>query len=327
MYQRRLFRQRALPISHLVFGLLMQGCSTDNGPTSPLEPASPRGEIEETGEIVGLVTADGTPVSGVTVTLSRSGFDVATSATDGNGEYGFLGLAPGMYVVVVSDFGGMHCVNVRTATVVGGEETEVGFTCATPPARGSVRGRVTLNGVGAGSVVVSLREGARTIRTISSDFNGAYLFRDVPVGLKSVQIHVGEVSCPATSMEVTVTADGTAEADFPCSGQVVTGRGTVDGVPRPNMMIQVCQPVNWDSALLCRSSFTDLDGRYSFTSLPRSFGPTLGPGDYLVVAAAPAVAICPDPQSISLRSGETVTVDIACVSDSTEPAGEGYWDY
>jgi hypothetical protein len=310
-----------LPVAGLLV-LVLASMGAEFGSEGPLdidpEPA--------TGGIHGVVTGDGVPRSGVTITLTREGWGVDTSVTDGNGEYGFLDLAPGMYIVVVSDFGGMRCMNVRTATVVAGEEAEVRFTCATPPAKGSVAGRVMVNGVGAGSVVVSLREGSRTIGTISTDRDGVYRFGEVPVGLKIVQIRNGEESCPTTSQEVTLTPDGTATADFACNGQVVTGRVTVNGIPEPDVVVQVCQPVDWDIGLLCPtpSDVTDSDGRYALTSLPEVFH--LWPGDYLVfVAIAPAGATCQDPQSISVHSGETVTVDIACVS-SIESMGEGYWD-
>ena len=289
-----------------------------------------------TSGIHGVVTGDGAPLSGVTVTLTtREGSGVATSVTDGNGEYGFFDLAPGVYMVLISDFASMLCVNVRTATVVAGEGTEVRFTCATPPPRGSVAGRVMVNGVGAGSVVVSLREESRTIGTTSTDDGGAYRFGEVPVGLKIVQIRNGEESCPTTSQEVTVTADGTVSADFACTGQVVTGRVTVNGIPEPGVVVQVCQPVDWDFGLLCPtpSDATDSEGRYAFTSLANVFQPFgepplyLWPGDYLVfVAIAPAGAICQTPPSTSVPAGETVTVDIACATDSDD-SGAGYWDY
>lgn len=88
-----------------------------------------------------------------------------------------------------------------------------------------------VNGVGSRSVVVTLWEGSRTIGTTSTDHGGLYRFAEVPVGLKIVQIRNGEESCPTTSQEVTVTADGTAAADFACTGQVVTGRVTVTESP------------------------------------------------------------------------------------------------
>jgi hypothetical protein len=181
-----------------------------------------------------------------------------------------------------------------------------------------------------------LREGSRTIGTTSTDHGGVYRFGEVPVGLKVVQIRNGEESCPTTSQEVTVTADGTASADFACSGQVVTGRVTVNGIPAPGVVVSICQAVEWDYGLLCQtpSDATDSEGRYAYTSFPRVpfqawYDPEgLGPGDYLVfVARAPAGVTYQDPGSIPVHSGETVTVDIACVGEPSGSSGEGYWDY
>ena len=324
MSVRQLTRGRALVLALASMGL---GC----GGEGPLD-SDPQ---LATGSIHGVVTGDGEPRSGVTVRLTtREGSGVATSVTDGNGEYGFFALAPGAYMVLISDFVDMLCVNVRTATVVAGAGTEVRFTCATPPPEGSVAGRVMVNGVGARSVVVSLREGSRAIGTTSTDHGGAYRFDEVPVGLKVVEIRNGEESCPTTSQEVTVTADGTTAADFACTGQVVRGRVTINGIPEPGVVVQVCQPVDWDFGLLCPSpsDVTDSEGRYSFTSLPKAFQPfgepplNLWPGDYLVfVAIHPTGATCQDPQFISVPAGETVTVDIACVTEAGD--SEGYWDY
>lgn len=319
-------RSRPLPTACLVLVVLASmGLACGGG--GPLD--SDTGPA--TGGIHGAVTGDGAPRSGVTVRLTtREGSGVATSVTDGNGEYEFLDLAPGAYTVLISDFVGMRCVNVRTATVVAGEGTEVVFTCATPPHEGTVAGLVTVNGVGARSVVVSLREGPRTIGTTSTDHGGVYRFGEVPVGLKIVQIRNGEESCTRTTQEVTVTADGTAAADFACTGQVVTGRVTVNGIPASGVVVSVCQSVEWDFGLLCQtpSDATDSEGRYAYTSFPRVpfqawYDPeALGPGDYLVfVAGAPAGVTCQDRGSIPVHSGETVTVDIACVRDSTGPSG------
>lgn len=320
-----------LPSLILVVAVASMGLECGGGGPldSDTEPA--------TGGIHGVVTEDGAPRSGVTVRLTtREGSGVATSVTDEKGEYGFFDLAPGAYTLLISDIVGMLCVNVRTATVVAGEGTEVRFTCATPPAEGAVAGRVMVNGVGSRSVVVTLREGSRTIGTTSTDHGGVYRFGKVPVGLKIVQIRNGEESCPTTSQEVIVTADGTAAADFACTGQVVTGRVTVNGIPASEVVVSVCQSVDWDFGLLCGTprDVTDSEGRYAYTSFPLVpfhawYDPEgLGPGDYLVIVEiAPAGVTCPDPAPIPVHAGETVTVDIACVGEPSGSTDGGPWDY
>jgi hypothetical protein len=333
MNLHRLATERSLLISFLLFGLLVAACSTETVPTDPLDSPSPPGRI------LGLVTGDDAPVSGVTVTLSRGGAELATVTTTGNGEFGFTGLDAGMYAVAIPEIAGMECSRVRAATVVPGEAAVVSFACVTPPPpapRGSVGGRVTVNGVGARSVVVSLREGATT-RTTSTDNAGLYRFGEVLVGVKIVEIRNGEDLCPTTSLEVSVTANGAATADFACTGEVLTGRVTVNGIPLPNVVVHVCQPVDWDFGLLCRtpSAATDSEGRYAYTSFPKPafsnwYDPEgFGTGYYLVfVETAPAGVTCPEPESINVPSGATKTLDIACVEESVDSAaGAGYWDY
>jgi hypothetical protein len=332
MNLHRLATEGALLISLLQFGLLVAACSTETVPTDPLDSPSPPGRI------LGLVTGDDAPVSGVTVTLSRGGTEVATVTTTGNGEFGFTGLDAGLYAVAIPEIAGMDCRRVRAATVVAGEAAVVSFACVTPPppaSRGTVEGRVMVNGVGARSVVVSLQDGATT-RTTSTDNVGLYRFGEVPVGVKMVQIRNGEELCPTTSLEVSVTADEAATADFACAGQVVTGRVTVNGIPWQNMVVHVCQPVDWDLGLLCQtpSAATDSEGRYAYTSFPRPtfndwYDPEgFGPGEYLVfVEIAPAGVTCPEPKSITVATSETKTVDIACNTVPSSGGGADQWNY
>lgn len=225
MSLRRLATERSLPISLLLFGLLVQACSTDMGPTDPLEPAS------STGEILGLVTADGTPVSGVNVTLSRSGSEVATLVTTESGEFGFRNLGAGTYMVAISEIAGTNCSRQQAALVVAGEETEVAFACVTPP----------------------------------------------PVG----------------------------------TGQVVTGRVTVNGIGEPGLRVLVCYglPV-WEFGCVMPLDETDSEGRYAYTSIT---GSHLPPGDYVVFVESPLGMSCPEVRTgVHVSSGETVTVDFAC---------------
>ena len=126
MYLRRLAMARSLPVSVLVFWILVLACSTQTVPTDPLEPASPPGRI------LGQVTEDGEPVSGIAVTLSRIGSQVATVITTGNGEFGFTGLDAGTYTVAIPQIASLHCSRLLAAKVVPGETAAVNFHCVTP---------------------------------------------------------------------------------------------------------------------------------------------------------------------------------------------------
>lgn len=274
------------------------------------------GPDQVAGDIRGVVTMDGVPRAGVTVTLRR-GETSSTTITAGNGEYEFSDLSPGVFIVAIPDIAGIQCVNPATATVEAGEGTEVDFTCTTLQleATGSVAGNVTVNGIGAGSIHVVLQEGMRRIRTTATDRYGAYQFSDVPTGPKSVALGLfeGQNICIKTRLEVDVTDDETTVADFECTGQVIEGRITLDGIGLPGAFVAVCDGENpWDYS--CLSSFkTDSEGRYAYTSMYQN-RIQLEPGTYFFfVQEIPEGTSCESPElPVSVAAGATVTVDIPC---------------
>ncbi len=73
----------------LVFVFFALSCSTAQHVIMP-GPA---------GSIMGLVTSDGVPMPGVTVTVQSKDYPTRTAVTDANGRYTFLGLTHGRYVV------------------------------------------------------------------------------------------------------------------------------------------------------------------------------------------------------------------------------------
>lgn len=316
MCVRRLATERLLLIALLLFGFLAQACSTATAPTDPLEPAPPDPVVPAplAGEILGLVTGDGAPRSGVTVTLSQSGSEVATVVTTEIGEFGFTDLDAGTYGVAISEIAGMNCSRHRIAPVVAGEKTEVSFACVTPPPVGTVEGRVSVNGVGAAGVSVAIRD-ATTHRAIRTANDGTYRFTNVPIGAKTVWINTEE-PCPGTHQEntrrevgVTVSEEGVAVADFACMGQAVTGRVTVNGIGGPGLRVFVCYDV-WDYGCVQPLQATDSDGRYAYTSLhPIGYFPAR---DYFLFVDTPPEISCPE-RHVPVPSGVTVTVDFRCV--------------
>ena len=302
--------RRLLPIS-LLLGLLVPACSTETVPTGPLELPSPPSRI------LGLVTADGAPVSGVTVTLSRGGSEIATVRTTGNGEFGFSGIDAGTYTVAISEIAGMRCSRIRVATVVAGEAAVVSFPCVTsapPAALGAVEGRVTVNGVAARGVLVSISDASRRIAWGNTAADGTYRFPRVPTGARSVWISTEE-PCPGTQqegdrrqLEVTVSEEEVAVADFACTGQAITGRVAVNGISESGWTVYVCQgPSLWDDGCL-QGQATDSDGRYAYTSLRHH---NFLPGVYFVFVQSPLGGTCPALLRVPVPSGVAVTVDVS----------------
>ena len=83
--------------------------------------ALPLAAQQESGSLYGTVAdSSGTPLAGVTVTLSGIGAP-QTAATDARGNYRFLGLAPGEYELK-AELEGFKPVGVRTVTVSVGRD-------------------------------------------------------------------------------------------------------------------------------------------------------------------------------------------------------------
>jgi len=172
-----------------------------------------------TGDIFGRVTVDGSPRSGVMVTVRQGTTVVDTEVTDGNGNYEFLELDPGTYSVSIAEITGADCPGEQAATVFADDDTQVNFACTTAqPQTGTVTGTVTVNGSGESGVAVSLREGTTVIATTQTGTGGTYSFTNVATGTKNVSITAPEgATCEDTDEDVTVPAGGTATANFACT--------------------------------------------------------------------------------------------------------------
>jgi hypothetical protein len=214
----RRLRRRGLHIALLTIGLVAlqaSQCSKDDFYDPLFGGLDP-----STGDIVGRVTVDGEPRSGVTVTVRQGTTTIDTAVTDGNGEYEFLELDPASYTVSISEITGADCPGEQTAVVVADDETERNFACTTPePETGTVTGTVTLNGVPLPNLTVTLLDGTTVIATRPTDLNGVYIFQDVATGAVTVSIATPEgADCPE-DQTVNVEANGTAMANFACTQQ------------------------------------------------------------------------------------------------------------
>lgn len=78
--------------------------------------------VDGTGALTGLVTAQGNPLSGASVSLTGTGFSTLTGP---NGLYAFPYLPPGTYQAVASKLG--YAPQTQTVTVVSGQTTTQNF--------------------------------------------------------------------------------------------------------------------------------------------------------------------------------------------------------
>jgi hypothetical protein len=264
-----------------------------------------------TGDIVGRVTVDGAPQSGVTVTVRRNGTIVGMRTTDANGEYEFLELDPGVHTVSISTISGADCPGEQTANVPLDDEIEVNFACTTAQAQtGTVTGQVTLDGSGTSGVSVTLRMGTTTIAMTTTDGSGNFQFTNVTTGTKTVEIAAPSgATCPTTTRDVTVAAGATATADFACTSQpqtgTVTGQVTVNGSGVSGVSVTLRM-----GTTTIATTTTDGSGNFQFMNVAT--------GTKTVEITPPSGATCPTTtRDVTIAAGATATADFACTVATT----------
>lgn len=171
--------------------------------------------VSGTGDIGGDVTVDGVLRAGAVVILTRDGTTLNTFVSDSGGRYEFLNLEPDDYTVSTT-VTGATCPEVDV-TVLADQETEADLGCTTPTG-GTVQGQVTVNGAGEPGVPVALMQGIAILATTTTDLQGRYQFSNASAGPRTVEIEPPTgVLCDVVRRNVTVTAGGTATADFACT--------------------------------------------------------------------------------------------------------------
>lgn len=210
------------------------------------------------GTVNGLVTdPNNQPVPGAQVTVT-SGGDRRTTTTDVTGRYRVANLQGGAVVVTVIDTRtGLRGMANGTLPQNGSANVDVRLGAA-----GTVRGTVLnrdLQPVGAG-VLVRLTGG--TVREMTTDARGQYLFDFLPLASFTVEATDAQQNRGRTVTSLTLTGQ-VAVADV-----TFLGRGSVTGVVRTGAGVGVPNaPVTLASQSIFggnRSTTTDSEGRFSF---------------------------------------------------------------
>ena len=233
-----------------------------------------------------VLTDDGAPVPGATVTLTPVGGGVPlTAVTSSQGEYliddvpwDAAGSGPQDYTFSLSDLPKGY----TTASAPDGitvevdqEEPSTGndFVVAAPAA---LSGTVTAGGEPVAGVVVSLVGPGGTVSTTTAA-DGTYVFDDVPPGDHTVRITVpdGHTADGPETQDVTVGAEDVADVDFALSSPGSIGGTVTDdaGDPVPDATVTV------SGAGITATLVTDAAGGY--------FTGDLRPGDYTTELTVP----------------------------------------
>jgi len=174
--------------------------------------------------VSGRVTAGGTGLPGVTVTIAGAGNGSTT--TDAGGNYSFSGVQNGSCTITASLAGYSFAPFNRAVTVNNGDATGQDFSASAVASSFTVSGRVTLNGTPLAGVTVTIA-GAGPGST-TTDASGNYSFTGVTNGNYTVTPALTGFSFAPANRALTVNSADLVDQDFtatPLSGAIVIDFG------------------------------------------------------------------------------------------------------
>jgi len=165
--------------------------------------------VNSTYSISGTITANGSGLEGVTVSLCTS----ATVTTDANGNYSFLGMSNGSYIVTPLKSGYTFSPISKSVTVNNGNVTGQDFPGSLSIVTYNISGTITANSSGLEGVTVALSTSS-TITTTTTDTAGNYSFAGVTNGTYKVTPSKSGFSFSPTTSPVAVNSGDTFGQDF-----------------------------------------------------------------------------------------------------------------
>lgn len=173
------------------------------------------GSYIRTSSILGVVTLEGTGLSGLSVALS--GMSEGTTTTASDGAFAFTGLRAGTYTVEVSGYDSeaySFSNTTQSATVGVGASAEMSFE-GTHIRTASIRGTVMVGEVGLSGVQVSLT--GLSEATAETDDAGSYEFENLQAGSYTVTIsgfNAREYGFEITTLNASLDVGETANLNF-----------------------------------------------------------------------------------------------------------------
>ena len=177
------------------------------------------GTYLRTAGIMGRVSVDGEGLPNVTVSLAGGPDNTdMTTMTDAAGQYSFAKLRGGDYAVGISGYDTDDYefeVTSQNVTVALGETANVPFEGVLLRTSG-ISGRVSVEGMGLDSIMVTLSMADADDMTTMTDAGGTYAFAGLAAGDYTVSIAVDSDAYvfESMSMDVTVADDQTAIVNF-----------------------------------------------------------------------------------------------------------------
>lgn len=260
------------------------------------------GSLPATHAISGTVTQSGSPLSGVTVTLSGSGSGSAT--TGAAGTWSFAGLADGAYTVTPSRSGFTFTPTSRSVTLAGVDSTGNDFAATATPAAHAISGTVTLGGNPMSGVTVTLSgAGAGSATTGAS---GTYTFAGLADG--SYTVTPSRLNYGFTPASVSLTLAGTDSAGNNFAA-TLTNPLSISGTVRDGGGAGLAGVTMALSGAASGSTTTGASGDYSFGGL--------ADGTCTVTPSAAGLTFSPTSRSVVLTSASAAGVDFAVSTTTT----------
>jgi hypothetical protein len=153
---------------------------------------------------------------GLPATVVLSGPGSAATATDSSGNYSFLGLAGGAYVVTPSNSGYSFSPPSQTVPLTDASATGINFTTSVAATSYSISGKITPSSTGAGSgATITLSGLASGSTTAASD--GTYSFAGLQAGRYVVTPSAPGASFNSASSNVTIRTSNVSGVNFTAS--------------------------------------------------------------------------------------------------------------
>lgn len=193
------------------------------------------GSFIRTASITGIVSASGAPLAGVAVAVTGGADNVTKNAvTNGGGEYSVTGLRAGNYTVTITQPAGGVTFSTLTAQVtVSSGENQTAHFAGQAVQMASISGAVTLDGVAAVGVTVTLSGGADA--TTETGANGAYAFTNLTPGTYTVTVTPPDGATFEPAFKTLTLGEGqTGVASFAGRGELEPATISIKSITRHN---------------------------------------------------------------------------------------------
>jgi len=238
--------------------------------------------------ISGRITLNGSGLSGVTITLSGNASSVTETNAEGN--YVFVGLSNGSYVVTPTKEGYQFSPASQSVTIADANKEVIDFTAT---AGYTISGKVTVTGVGLSGVTMTLSGGVSL--TTTTDSLGDYSFNNLGNGTYIITPSKEGYGFSPLSETVTISGANQGNIDFSATlGYTISGQVTLKNSGLSGVTITLSGD---DSD----TTITDSEGNYVFTGL--------SDGSYTVTPSKEGYEFDPSSQEVTISGASEINID------------------